>query len=290
MRHTTLYFLTVAFVCLAAATQLHAQIVGQPYRLSDKEVGRIIKQIEDQTKTFRKSLDSALDHSRVNGSRREDDINSFVKAFEDETKRLHDRFDHHKSVAADVQAVLDRSAAIDSFMARQRLRERAENDWSALRSSLEELAQAYNVEWRWNGPVSPVSPVSPVGGSELPYRLNDKDVGQILRRIEDQSHRFKSSLDSALDKSRLNGTRREDDVNEYIKQFDNEVKRLHDRFSDHKSVAADVQSVLDRAARIDDFMLRRQVGGRAEDDWSALKADLDELSQAYSVDWRWRRS
>jgi hypothetical protein len=290
MRHTTLYFLTAAFVCLAAATQLHAQIVGQPYRLSDKEVGRIIKQIEDQTKTFRKSLDSALDHSRVNGSRREDDINSFVKGFEEETKRLHDRFDHHKSVAADVQAVLDRAASIDGFMARQRLRERAENDWFALRSSLDELAQAYNVAWRWNGPDSSVSPVSPVGGSELPYRLNDKDVGQILRRIEDQSHRFKSSLDSALDKSRLNGTRREDDINEFIKQFDNEVKRLHDRFSDHKSVAADVQLVLDSAARIDDFMLRRQVGGRAEDDWSRLKSELDELSQAYSVDWRWRRS
>ena len=287
MRYTALYLLTVAFMCLAAASQLHAQVVGQPYRLSDKEVGRMIKQIEDQTRTFRKSLDNALDHSRVNGSRREDDINSFVKAFEEQTKRLHDHFDHHKSVAADVQAVLDRAAGIDSFMARQRLRERAENDWFTLRGSLDELARAYSVEWRWNGPVTSVEPVNE---SPLPYRLNDKDVEQILHRIEDQSHRFKSSLDSALDKSRLNGTRREDDINEFIKQFDNEVKRLHDRFSDHKSVAADVQLVLDSAARIDDFMARRQVGGRAEDDWSRLKANLDELSQAYSVDWRWRRS
>jgi archaellum component FlaC len=290
MRQTT-YFLTVALVCLGAASQLHAQIVGQPYRLSDKEVGRMINQIENQTKTFRKSLDNALDHSRVNGSRREDDINSFVKAFEEQTKRLHDHFDHHKSVAADVEAVLDRAAAIDNFMSRQRLRERAENDWSTLRGNLDELAQAYNVAWRWNGPVSSIAPVTgPVAGSELPYRLNDKDVERILHRIEDQSHRFKSSLDSALDRSRLNGTRREDDINEFIKQFDNEVKRLHDRFSDHKSVAADVQLVLDSAARIDEFMARRQVGGRADDDWSRLKADLDELSQAYSVDWRWRRS
>lgn len=295
MRHTTLYFLTVALVCLGAAGQLHAQIVGQPYRLSDKEVGRIINQIENQTKTFRKSLDSALDHSRANGTRREDDINSFVKAFEEQTKHLHDRFDHHKSVAADVEAVLDRASAIDNFMAQQRLRERAENDWFALRGNLDELAQAYNVSWRWNGPVSsvgpvgPVGPVAPVAGGELPYRLNDKDVERILHRIEDQSHRFKSSLDSALDRSRLNGTRREDDVNQFIKEFDNEVKRLHDRFADHKSVAADVQAVLDRAARIDEFMARRQLGGRAESDWSTLKANLDELSQAYSVDWRWRR-
>ncbi|HEY2960851.1 MAG TPA: hypothetical protein VGJ37_00420 [Pyrinomonadaceae bacterium] len=290
MGQTTSYFLAAVLFCLAAASQLQAQVVGQPYRLSDKEVGRIIKQIENQTKTFRKSLDDALDRSRVNGTRREDDINAFVKAFEEQTKRLHDRFNDHKSVAADVEAVLDRAAAIDGFMGRQRLRERAENDWFALKASLDELAQAYNVSWRWGGPVSLAGGSNlPYGGSALPYRLTDKEVEQILRNIERQSDRFKSGLDSALDKSRLNGTQREDDVNEFIKQFDKEVKRLHDRFADHKSVAADVQSVLDRAARIDDFMSRRQLDRKAQDDWSTLRANLDELSQAYGVDWRWRQ-
>ena len=284
MRYAALYFLTVALVCLGAASQIHAQVVGQPYRLSDKEVGRIIKQIENQTKTFRNSLDSALDRSRLNSTKREDDINAFVKQFEEQTKRLHDRFDDHKSVAADVEAVLDRAAAIDGFMDRQRLSGRAEEDWFTLRTSLDELAQAYNVSWRWAGPVS----LSGGGGSTLPYRLSDKEVEQILHRIEQQSKRFKSSLNSALDKSRLNGTRREDDVNEFVKQFDDEVKRLRDRFSEHKSVTADVQSVLDRAARIDDFMSRRQLSRKAEEEWFRLKANLDELSRAYSVDWRWQ--
>jgi len=284
MRYAALYLLTAALVCLGAATQLQAQVDGQPYRLSDKEVGRMIKQIENQTNTFRKSLDSALDRSRLNSTNREDDINAFVKAFEEQTKRLHDRFDDHKSVAADVEAVLDRAAEIDRFMGRQRLSGRAEEDWSVLRGNLDDLAQAYNVSWRWGGPIS----LSAGGGSTLPYRLSDKEVEQILRRIEQQSKRFKSSLDSALDKSRINGTRREDDVNEFIKQFDDEVKRLRDRFSDHKSVSADVQSVLDRAARIDEFMSRRELSRKSQDEWSRLKANLDELSQAYSVEWRWR--
>lgn len=304
MKYAASYFLTAALFSLAAAAQLHAQVVGQPYRLSDKEVGRMIKQIEDQTKTFRKSLDSALDHSRFNRTNREDNINSFVKAFEEQTKRLHDRFDDHKSVAADVEAVLNRAAAIDGFMTRQRLSGRAEEDWFSLRTRLDELAQAYNVSWGWGGPVSYTGrderPFGrdertigrddrtwSSGGGPLPYRLSDKEVERILRRIEDQSKRFKSSLDSALDKSRLNGTRREDDINEYIKQFNDEVKRLRDRFSDHKSVAADVQSVLDRAARIDEFMSRRELSRKSEDEWIRLKGNLDELARAYSVDWRW---
>ena len=292
MRYGAVGLVTVALVCLAAASQIQAQVVGQPYRLSDKEVGRIIKQIENHTKTFRNSLDAALDRSRLNSTNREDDINAFVKQFEEQTKRLHDRFDDHKSVAADVEAVLDGAAEIDRFMGRQRLRGRAEEDWFAVRTSLDELAQAYNVSWRWGGPVSYTGRGEPAfpggGGTTAPYRLSDKEVEEILRRIEQQSKRFKSSVESALDKSRLNGTRREDNVNEFIEQFDDEVKRLRDRFSEHKSVAADVQSVLDRAARIDSFMSNRELSRKSGEEWFKLKANLDELSRAYGVDWRWQ--
>jgi hypothetical protein len=291
MRYSALYLSLAMFICLAGASRIQAQVVGQAYRLNDKEVERILTRIENQTKTFRKSLDSSLDRSRLNGTNREDDINGFMKSFEDQTKHLRDRFKDHKSVAADVEAVLDRAAAIDGFMVRQRLSGRAEEDWSALRGNLDELAQAYNVSWRWGGPVSLTEgPNSyPVGGGTLPYRLTDREVEQILDRIERQSERFQSSLDSSLDRSRLDGTRREDNINAFIKDFNDEVKRLHDRFSDHKSVAADVQAVLDRAARIDDFMYRNRVARNAQDEWSNLKASLDELSRAYTVDWRWQR-
>jgi outer membrane murein-binding lipoprotein Lpp len=109
-----------------------------------------------------------------------------------------------------------------------------------------------------------------------------------LHRIEQQSERFQGRLDSALDHSRLEGTAREDDINAFIKEFNNEVKRLRDRSDDHKSVAADVQSVLDRAARIDEFMSQRRLNRNAQEEWARLKTNLDELAQAYSVDWRWR--
>jgi hypothetical protein len=94
-------------------------------------------------------LDSALDKSRLDGTRREDDINSFVKEFYKETKRLHDRFDSHKSTTNDVTTVLGRAADIEQFMRRNRLRREAQRDWAALKGYLDELAQVYNVTWRW---------------------------------------------------------------------------------------------------------------------------------------------
>ena len=286
--------LVVAVFCVSLAllaTNSQAQIVGQPYRLNDKEVEKIIRRIEQQSDHFRSSLDSALDKSRFNGSNREDDINSFIKDFYEQTKHLRNRFDKHQSASADVEAVLDRAARIDNFMSRNRLTSKAQDDWSTLKSNLDELASAYNVSGRWGGYRNERAPVSPIGSTVggVPYRVTDREVERVLRQIEQQSDHFRSALDSSLDKSRLNGSRDEDDINRFVKDFYEQTKRLRDHFNDHKSTSGDVEAVLDRAASIDSFMRRNPMRKHdAMREWERLRGNLDELAQVYNVSWQWR--
>ena len=287
-----LFVVSVLCVCTALLVSTSpAQVVVQPYRLSDKDVEKILRRIEQQSDRFRSSLDAALDKSRFNGSNREDDINSFIKDFYEQTKHLRQRFDKHQSTSPDVEAVLDRAARIDDFMSRNRLSSKAQNDWSTLRSNLDELASAYNVNWGWQGYRPAASIVNPSGTivAGVPYRVSDRDVEQILRRIEQQSDRFRSALDSSLDKSRLNGTREEDDINRFVKEFYEHTKTLRDHFNDHKSTSADVQAVLDRAASIDSFLRRNPMRkNNAVREWERLRSNLDELAQVYNVTWDWR--
>jgi hypothetical protein len=126
--------------------------------------------------------------------------------------------------------------------------------------------------------------------ADLPYRLRDKDVEQLIHRVEQQADKFRGRLDSALDKSRFDGSKREDEINRYVKQFYKATEHLHDRFKDHKSVAADVQAVLDEAGHIDQFMRRYPLTSEAQREWSALRANLDDLARAYNVDWGWSDS
>jgi hypothetical protein len=266
--------------------------VGQPYRLSDKDVEKIIRRIEQQSDHFRSSLDAALDKSRLDGTNREDDINSFVKEFYQQTKTLRDKFNDRKSTALDVQSVLERAARIESFMRRHRLSSRAQDDWSTLKVALDELAAAYSVSWRWfdyptTGGYPPTS--YPVGTvvSDIPYRISDREVEKLIHRIEQQSDKFRSALDTALDKSRLNGTQREDEINAYVKQFYEQTKTLHEHFDDHKSTSADVQSVLERASHIQGFLRRNRLRSNVGREWSALQGNLDELARVYNVTWRW---
>lgn len=272
----------LALTLAVLAANASAQISGQPYRISDREVAKLLDQIKKETNTFRKSLKDALNKSTFDRTSLENDINAYVKDFEEQTKRLDDNFDHHKSTTADVDAVLTRAARIDAFVSRYPLTSRAQGDWSVLRGNLDRLAITYSVSWRWGGGLGPVV-------SDLPYRITDKEVEEIIHRIESQSDKFRKSLDEALDKSRFDGTRREDDINSFVKEFYKETKRLHDNFDHHRSTANDVRTVLDRASEIDQFMRRNRIRNdqAAQKEWARLRTYLDELARVYDVSWRW---
>src|SRR6266550_3876908 len=113
---TVLLACCLALTLLTMVSHVAGQLPGQPYRISDREVARLIDRIKSKTNTFRDSLKKALNKSRIDRTRREDDINAYVQAFEEETKRLDDHFDHHKSTAADVETVFQRATRINTFM------------------------------------------------------------------------------------------------------------------------------------------------------------------------------
>jgi hypothetical protein len=287
---TKLILFACSFVVLTTlCAKISAQVDGQPYRITDREVSRLLDRIKSKTNTFRESLKKALNKSRLDRTQREENINEYVKALEEDTKRLDDHFDHHKSTAADVDAVLQRAARIDTFMTLHPLDGRVQGDWATLRSDLELLANAYNISWRWGGGEARGRGELASPMVELPYRVSDKQVEELIHRIETQSDVFRKSLDTALDRSRLDGTRREDDINSFVKEFYQETKRLHEHFDSHKSTAGDVQTVLNRAGQIDQFMRRNRLrrDQEAQREWVQLRAHLDELALLYNVNWGW---
>lgn len=207
----------------------------------------------------------------------------FVRDFETATDQLRDRFNRRQSVAADVQNVLDRAAFIDSFMQRNRVGNRAERDWASLRIDLNELARVYGVTWNWSSPTSTTT----VTTTGVPYRVSERELRQLIARIDNRAARFRTSISSALNDSRYNGGNREDRINNLVQNFDTAAARLRSNFNSRQSTTADVQEVLNTAARIDRFMQRNQLDQRAEDDWAQLRTDLNTLASYYNVSWNW---
>ena len=134
--------LVLAIVCVSAV----ALAQRTWYRGNVRET---IRQLETDTDRFKGSLDRALDHSSLDGTRAEDEINEYVKEFEHATDKLKDRAEDREYSPGLAREVLTRGRAINGFMKTHRLQSEAEVDWSRVRSDLNRLANSYYVRWSW---------------------------------------------------------------------------------------------------------------------------------------------
>src|SRR5258705_82106 len=97
------HFLSAAFIVVLMITTMGAGLSGsaeeRPYRISQQqEVDQLLRRIETRSTQFRQSLYAALNQSRIDGTRQEDNINEFVRNFETATATLRDRFRQRRDI------------------------------------------------------------------------------------------------------------------------------------------------------------------------------------------------
>jgi len=113
MKKILLIFVSTIVVTLVLAPLASAQW----FRGNLKET---LRRLEEDTDRFTKSLDSDLDHSALNGTHAEDEINRYVHDFEEATDHLKNRFDDREASPGLAREVLARGRSIDAFMRRNR--------------------------------------------------------------------------------------------------------------------------------------------------------------------------
>jgi hypothetical protein len=129
----------------------------------------------------------------------------------------------------------------------------------------------------------PLAAAAQIGG----YRATQ--VRNLLTRIETRTDAFSREVQTALDRSPLNSTTREDRITDFITDFENATDALRRSFDTNRNVNAEVTEVLERATFVNRFMTRNRLTVRAESQWNAIRADLNTLARYYSVSWDWNR-
>jgi hypothetical protein len=129
------------------------------------------------------------------------------------------------------------------------------------------------------------------GRAAQPTRYSDREVRAVVTRLDDRAGAFRKHLDPALDRSPLDGSRREDNINDFARDFHTAVRHLRGDLEDRQRSSAAVDEVLWRASAIQRFMERQRLDEAAERDWALLSADLSELARMFGVRWgRGRRA
>jgi hypothetical protein len=129
--------------------------------------------------------------------------------------------------------------------------------------------------------------VSAFGQGRARGRFYSKsDVDRIIKRVETRSDEFKDAVDKALDRSRLDGTSREDNINEQVKELEKALDNLRsdfDRRDTWRETHNEVRSVLRQADEVGRIVRRNRFPGNIQRGWTALRADLNTLAGIYNL-------
>lgn len=116
----------------------------------------VVRSLKDRTREFVRQLDRDLDRSRINGTRREDEVNSQAKRFRDAVSRINSnnnnnnnnwgRRDNNIERALQAGSQLDRSIG----MSRVRMSYQAQGLWQSISRDLQMLGNGYGYDTRNN--------------------------------------------------------------------------------------------------------------------------------------------
>lgn len=119
-------------------------------RNDDRYLRDSVQQLDRLSKDFENDMDRALDHSRVDGTRREDEINNVVKDFRRAVGNLKSRVGNGRDLNRSVneaERVLQLADQVDRYGAR-RLDSRTSSEWSQIQSELRTISDVYGLNYR----------------------------------------------------------------------------------------------------------------------------------------------
>ena len=271
------FFLSLIFALVTAGTA--ATSLAQ-FSTDDSAARDVVRQIQTRTDSLQRAVQNAADRNNY----RVDDIDRLILDFESAANQLDRRLASRRASTADVQTLLDRGVQIDTFFLNNRLGSGSRREWQAIRSDLDQLAGYYNLSTRWG---STSSTGGYGGGGYNDYNLNDFQMRQLIDRLNVRSATFSRNLRNDLNRANTNDRYPVDEVRRQLNDFEMALVQLRNRVNSRRSTSSDARNVLDRAAYLNNFLADRQLSYQTENNWSAMRTDLEQLASAFNIAWNW---
>ncbi|MBA4186250.1 MAG: hypothetical protein H0X49_19910 [Acidobacteria bacterium] len=264
---------------------------------SQQQVEQLLERIEERTDAFSTQLNKSLDRSRLDGSNAEDNIAERVSELENATDELRREYDHNDTRGEnkpEARKILNTATEVNRIMIRRNFSRQAENSWVRLRTELNALAGIYGLpavgasSYRFVPARNtiPVRNTTPVRRSTVIRSYSQQQVEQLLERIEERTDAFSTQLNKSLDRSRLDGSRIEDNIAERASELENATDELRREF-DHNDTRGEnrpeAEKVMITATNIDRLMRNRNFGGQTESTWAALRTEINILAKLYGL-------
>ena len=114
----------------------------------------------------------------------------------------------------------------------------------------------------------------------------NENISRVVADCQDRAIQFRSSLRAALDRSALNGTQREDQLNvdaERLERAMNRVREAWNREHDPPKTRHFVEDAISAGQDINRTMVRRRLNPDVQRQWEAGRGELNRLAEAFEL-------
>ena len=115
-------------------------------------------------------------------------------------------------------------------------------------------------------------------------RYDDRDLRDSVHRLDRLAKDFERDMDRALDRSRVNGTRREDNINNLVHDFRRAVGDLKSRVGNGRDLnrsSNEANRVLQLADNLERQARWNRFDSRVSSEWSQIQRELRVLEDVY---------
>ena len=120
------------------------------YNLNDLQMRQLVDRLNVRSATFSRNLRNDLNRGTANDRYSLDEVRRQLNDFEVALVQLRNRVNSRQSTSSDARTVLERAAFLNNYIADRQLSYQTENNWSSLRTDLDQLASAFNIAWNWS--------------------------------------------------------------------------------------------------------------------------------------------
>ena len=121
-------------------------------------------------------------------------------------------------------------------------------------------------------------------------RYDERYLRDSVHRLDRLAKDFEKNMDRALDRSRVNGTQREDQINQLVHDFRDAAGDLKSRVGNGRDLnrsVGEAQRVLSLADQVERAGTRR-LDSRTGSEWSQIQNELQIISDVYGLNYRGR--
>lgn len=119
----------------------------------------------------------------------------------------------------------------------------------------------------------------------------NRDISGAVKSLKNQARQFEKLLDRELDRSRYDGTSREDFLNDIAKRFKNDAEDLDDEYKgsrNQRESADEARRVINTGSQLQGALRNSRIGRNSPNlfnSWRAIDRNLDIVANAYNINY-----